>query len=160
MTTFPEIDIQISVTEYLKGEGETQISLPDYFTISSYVGRKGYSSIDVLNWIHPTIPKPTEQQLISLYDVWKSDYDSSISLEQNRLLVEESASSDIDNIPGWATWTQAQAAAWLQTNLNDSLPVASLAEANAVLQVMSNIIEKQTIMLLALRNKVYPDKQG
>jgi len=80
----------------------------------------------------------------------------------------------IENIPGWATWTEAEALAWATTNLVDQvtalaavLPVANLTEANDALAEIYATLDKlvvaqqaQARMLIAIRNKLWPDLEG
>jgi len=59
----------------------------------------------------------------------------------------DSAETDIENIPGWASWTEAQAVAWIEANVTD------LASAKAALTAMARL-------LVALRNKQFPELEG
>lgn len=80
MTTFPEIDIPNAVAEYLKGQGETEIDLAEYYKLVNDTGeRSGYPSGASINWIHQSIAKPDDATLISLYDTWKTALDADIA---------------------------------------------------------------------------------
>jgi len=60
------------------------------------------------------------------------------------VFVEAAALAEIENIPGWATWTGAEANAWIDTNVTD------LASAKEVLK-------KFALMLCAIRDIVAPE---
>lgn len=50
------------------------------------------------------------------------------------LAAPETAKGDFENLPGWATWTAAEAEAWISAN------VTSLATAKIALQAMARAI--------------------
>ena len=56
----------------------------------------------------------------------------------------EQARTNVANIPGWATYTEAQALAWIDTNVTD------LASAKRALRAMAR-------MLVALRDAQWPN---
>jgi hypothetical protein len=56
---------------------------------------------------------------------------------------QEEAGDHAADIPGWATWTEAEATAWIDANVID------LASAKAALTAMARLI-------VALRNKAWP----
>jgi hypothetical protein len=59
----------------------------------------------------------------------------------------DTAEDNIASVPGWATWTAAEAAAYIDANVVD------LASAKVVMQNMAKIIAE-------LRNAAYPDLEG
>jgi len=90
---------------------------------------------------------------------------------------EQSAEDDAATIPGWATWTKAEAAAWYDehvTNLVDAIPdVDGLTpttfqnKAQTIVAQMQDIAVAQTTvihnlarMVLAMRNKLWPNLEG
>ena len=63
--------------------------------------------------------------------------------DPEKLAIETQATSDMQNIPGWATWDMTQVLNYIETNVTD------LASAKVVLKAMAQ-------MLVALRNKNWP----
>lgn len=59
----------------------------------------------------------------------------------------DTAKTNIENIPGWATWTGNEAVTWIDTNVID------LASAKVAL-------EKMARMIVELRNALYPDLES
>lgn len=70
----------------------------------------------------------------------------------------EAADDDLRAIPGWATWTEAQALAWWTTNLADTQvdAVANLADAKALMKKQNAAIKSMVRMLIAMRNRMFP----
>lgn len=70
----------------------------------------------------------------------------------------ESADDDLRAIPGWATWTEAQALAWWNSNLADAQvdAVANLADAKALMKKQNAAIKSMARMLIAMRNRMFP----
>lgn len=58
----------------------------------------------------------------------------------------DTAKDDVQHIPGWSTWTAAQAEAWINTNVTD------LASARVALVAMAK-------MIVYLRNRIWSDLQ-
>ena len=88
-------------------------------------------------------------------------------------LVQDGAEAQAGNIPNWATWTEAQALAWLQTNVVDILdavpdiegltPTAWTNNSQNIVGQFQDVITTQTTviislarMIIALRNKSFP----
>jgi hypothetical protein len=61
--------------------------------------------------------------------------------------VEQSAEDDIRSIPGWSTWTEAEALAWFDSNITVTGPERALLRANLRLSI-------------AMRNKLFPRLEG
>lgn len=71
---------------------------------------------------------------------------------------QEGAEGAVRNIPGWATWNEAEALAWLNNNLSDAQVdlVANLADARALMKKQNTAIKAMAQMLIALRNHSFP----
>lgn len=82
-----------------------------------------------------------------------------ISEQTARDTVLANAKAQAAAIPSWATWTEAEALAWHDTNITNALPVANLAAANAVLDKLATENRALVRMVIALRNQLYPDLQ-
>lgn len=65
----------------------------------------------------------------------------------------------VSNIPNWATWTEAEALAWWETNLSDTVvdAIGNLADAKEVLKDQNQAIKSMARMLIALRDKNWPN---
>lgn len=74
--------------------------------------------------------------------------------------VQANAKVQASAIPNWATWTEAEALAWHDTNIANALPVANLAAANVVLDRLATENRALVRMVIALRNQVWSDLQG
>jgi hypothetical protein len=84
---------------------------------------------------------------------------NTLTTEQQALAVQANAKTQAAAIPNWATWTEAQALAWHDTNITNAIPVANLAAANVVLDKLATENRALVRMVIALRNKLYPDLQ-
>ena len=90
---------------------------------------------------------------------------------------EQEAESKASAIPGWATWTEQEALDWYTANVTDLIeaipdvgglsPTAYANNAQAIAAQTQEIINAQALiirnmarMLLALRNKVFPNLEG
>ncbi len=60
---------------------------------------------------------------------------------------QEQAEQNVSDIPGWATWTEAEALAWFDANVTDT------ATAIQVERALVRIV-------LAMRNKLWPNLEG
>jgi hypothetical protein len=106
---------------------------------------------------HPGEGPPDEQILFAFEDgatTTQQDVDALLSAhtggqaESERLaVVRESGETDFAALPGWATWTVAQAEDYIETNVTD------LASAKVVLKALAKAI-------VALRNDRWPGLQG
>lgn len=69
----------------------------------------------------------------------------------------EQARQRILAIPDWATWTEDEALAWHDENIAAPVPFANLSEANAWAEKLK--VENRALvrMVLALRDRVFPD---
>lgn len=104
---------------------------------------------------------------LSLMDaVWEdgtripADDQAAIDAKEANLVTKEQAQTAAATIPGWASWTEAQALDWHDTNVAAALPVANLTEANAVLEDLATENRALIRMVLALRNAQWPDLEG
>lgn len=61
---------------------------------------------------------------------------------------------DANEIPNWATWTQAQWTTYYNSNIgNGNIPaIGNLADAKAMLTKMAVVMDAQAKMIIALRN--------
>jgi len=68
------------------------------------------------------------------------------------------AETNLRNVPGWATWTEAQALDWWNTNLSDAQAdaIANLADAKAMLKKQNAALKSMARMLIAMRNRLFP----
>jgi hypothetical protein len=85
---------------------------------------------------------------------------ATLTTEQQEAVVQANAKSQAAAIPSWASWTEAEALAWHDTNIANALPVANLAAANVVLAKFEQENRALVRMVIALRNQLYPDLQG
>ncbi len=62
-------------------------------------------------------------------------------------------------IPNWATWSQADWAAWYNANIssNQINNIASLSDAKAMLNKMSTVINNLAKLEITLRDYIWPD---
>ncbi len=111
----------------------------------SYVG-PDVERYELLDWRDEIQAKPT---LAELEVAWP-DVEAALLTEQQAADKAEATLAEADAqsaaIPGWATWTEAEVVAYIDTNVVD------LASAKAVLRAMAR-------MLVALRNKNWPNLQ-
>ncbi len=80
-------------------------------------------------------------------------------------------------IPGWATWTEAEAAAWYDTNVTaliDAIPDVSnltptafqnnaqliVAQMQDIITAQAAVIRNLARMLIAMHNKTWPELEG
>jgi hypothetical protein len=85
-------------------------------------------------------------------------------------LREEAAETTVSNIPGWATWTEAEALAWHDTNIRDPIEDAPTVTSQNAVQVLQGVVDMLRIMedenralvqiALAMRNKLWPNLEG
>lgn len=91
----------------------------------------------------------TEQDLLAAEEAALIRIVEENTIEQ----VEANAAAQAANIPGWATWDEATALNWFDTNIGNNLPVTNLSEANEVLADMATLQRNLIRMVIALRNK-------
>ena len=70
MTTLPEVDIvRVMLTQGYENQGrDASYNLVGDYSVDSSVCNGGVVSMDEITWLHPTDPKPTEQNLIDWED--------------------------------------------------------------------------------------------
>jgi hypothetical protein len=73
--------------------------------------------------------------------------------------VQSGAKSQLQAIPNWASWTEAQVMTWFDTNVTNLLPAANLTAANTIMSNMATAQRAMARMLVALRNHEFPDLQ-
>lgn len=74
MSTFVQIDLKNALVLYAQ-QNAIDLSVDDSWRLKKLDGapsgeRTGYTSISQVEWTHTTVAKPTEAQLITLYDNW------------------------------------------------------------------------------------------
>jgi hypothetical protein len=70
-----------------------------------------------------------------------------LSTHERMQIVADSAKTDIEAIPNWATWTESETTTWIDNNVID------LASAKTAIRALAQ-------MVIALRNKQWPDLEG
>ena len=74
--------------------------------------------------------------------------------------VQEGAEQEAQAVPGWATWSSAQADAWYQNNVRDAFDAATtLAAMKAVIGTIIQVQWCIIRLLIALRNHTWPALQ-
>jgi hypothetical protein len=91
----------------------------------------------------PTYDEPTEPELLSALATVLDAVASQEMVE----VVQSGACDDFTALPGWASWTGAEAETWIENNVTD------LASAKTALKAMAKAI-------MYLRNHICPDLQG
>ncbi len=151
-TTLAECELYAAVAHWITSNGH----VADYRMLVEFPAT-GISSVDnIVEWRTAPSQLPTEQNLIDAYNAFLTNQ----TKQQTAQTVEQGAETLAAAIPQWASWTEAQALEWHNTNISTQLPVASLAAANVVLQRMDTELKALIRMNLALRNKVFPKLQG
>ena len=74
--------------------------------------------------------------------------------------IEQGTDAQIAAVPGWAHWTVEQAGQWHTSNISNLLPVGNLAEANTLLANVDTELRAMSRMLIAMRNKLWPELEG
>jgi ribosomal protein L10 len=103
---------------------------------------------------------PTVQEIIDVYDAFMLEIAQAQTESEAIQTVENNAKAQAQNIPAWASWTESEALNWHDTNIAAKLPVASLTEANVLLTVLETENRALVRMVIALRNKIFPDLEG
>jgi len=90
--------------------------------------------------------------------------------------VADAAETNAGNIPGWAHWTEAEAETWFNTNIDtpladartsiDGLAALNITTFKAVINGLLDILDSMATMIwamarmiIALRNKTWPNLQ-
>ena len=91
--------------------------------------------------------------------------------------IEQDAEVKLVAIPGWSTWTEQEALDWYTANVTDLIDAipdvdglsptayannaqAIAAQTQGIINAQALVIRNMTRMLLALRNKVFPNLEG
>jgi hypothetical protein len=136
------------------------LGVPWYGKPNVHDDRTGAYIAFYLNVEEPPDP-PTLGALTAECAAIVAAYDPALLTDGERAqAVRQAAQSAAQNIPGWASWTEEEALAWHDTNIADALPVANLAEANAVLDRLAAENRAILRMLLAARNQLWPNLEG
>jgi len=96
--------------------------------------------------------------------------------EQREFAISEGSQTDVENIPGWASWNEDTALDWFSTNVENLIseipdidgltPAQFTANAQAIMAQYQDIITAQATVIkslarlvIALRNKTWPSLQ-
>lgn len=127
--------------------------------------------LDKGTWIISFGPEATQpqknaaQSVITSFDVNAND------LIQTGIETRKSAARlSAKNIPNWATWTEAQALAWIQTNIENPLAAPIPANPMSVQQIRAVLVSLVAVLntirlmliamaklIIALRDEIWPD---
>lgn len=91
------------------------------------------------------IPLQDEDTVAEFLSTIEAVIDSHDGIDDDEIEAQE-VKSRLDNIPGWATWTEAQALEWFDTNIT---PLNIPPEVKTLLRAYGRV-------LLVLRDKNYP----
>lgn len=106
----------------------------------------GRVGVDVLK-------EPTSEELATIQAELDA-HDPAVPSAQTR----DGAAAQAAAIPAWATWTEAEALAWLQANIDDPLAAATtVAQVKPILQRMAAVLQAMARMEIALRNQAWPE---
>ena len=154
---FSGINIHSAIVEYIKSQGgNPEIDA----TWNRAIETLSDTSLAEINFQSNTITPPTEQQLLDAHSAFMAGY-AQIRAERDAIqTIENNARSQAQNIPAWASWTETEALNWHDTNIAAKLPVASLTEANVLLTVLETENRALVRMVIAIRNKIFPDLEG
>lgn len=72
---------------------------------------------------------------------------------------ENTSKINAKNVPGYATWSENEALAWLDTHISDQKidAIGNLADAKILLKDISKAIRGITRIEIAIRNHLWPD---
>ncbi len=112
----------------------------------------------VKTWQDET-PTPSEEELIQAWDAVVSERNSSEQKQIANEQKESQAKESVKVIPGWATWTEQELLDWISNNISSTqiTAVNDLTSAKVILQRQSTAITAMGRMLLAMRDKIWPD---
>lgn len=70
----------------------------------------------------------------------------------------DAAERQVRNIPGWATWSEADALAWWNANLSDAQvdAIGNLADAESMLKKQNAGFKAMARLLIAIRDRLFP----
>ena len=101
-----------------------------------------------------------------------AEWQTYLTISDPAAAVGEASDTAAANIPNWATWTEAQVLAWFATNVDTPLAAtipatitlvqarSILASLQTIMQAMATADEAKARMIVALRNKTWPNLQG
>lgn len=151
--TFPDIDIPLALSLVRPGseygrKGETDSG---YATLTDFLS----------DWRDGNTTIPTNAELLA---VWQAYVDTKAQTDADAAVqaaVQASAKTDIQNIPNWASWTKTQLQSWWDANLSDAQvnALAIPAGAKTIIIAQNHAILAMGLMLIALRNREFPDLQ-
>lgn len=100
----------------------------------------------------------TEAETIFTRTLTPTEWQTYLSIADPSRVRQEAAEDAVRNIPGWATWSEAEALDWWNTNLSDAQvdAVANLADAKVILKRQNAAIRAMARMLIAMRDRLWP----
>ena len=110
-------------------------------------GQFGNNMSAIGEWRDDQTSAPTEQEII---DHWDTVITIQIADEMDTAAILAGAKTQVQNIPGWASWDEQTADDWITANVEPEL-----SSAPATLQALRAMAR----LLIALRNEIYPDLQ-
>lgn len=152
VTTLQECELYAALSHWLT----TNSYATSYRVIVDFPAFGHSDLVDKVEWRTPPPVLPTAQNLIDAYNAYLVFQDTLA----DQATIAENAEAQAAAIPQWASWTEAQALDWHNTNITTQLPVANLTAANTVLQKLDAENRALIRMVLALRNKIWPNLQG
>lgn len=153
VSTLAECELYAAVAHWLTSNSYAS----SYRMLVNFPATGHTTLVDKIEWRLEPPQLPTAQNLIDAYNAYLTMLDD----EQSAATVESGSKAQASNIPNWASWTEAQALSWHDTNVANAIaPIANLADAKVVLTQMATENRALVRMLIALRNKAFPDLQG
>lgn len=132
--------------------------LPGSAEYLSYRNTRHSDLEDLANWHWTGNPedRPDDATLLAAFATYAAQFEANqleaARVDKWRLLVDNEVDSDVQNIPGWFSWTEEQALNWIAANVEPELGT----NAPKTLQA----IESLTRIVIAMRNKQWPNFEG
>jgi len=101
--------------------------------------------------ICPSLPNLTTEDLA----VFVVDLEQFVRVKDR----EENAKPNAKAVPGWAVWDEAQANDWYNVHISDAQieAVSNLEEAKVIMKDMSLALRNLGIIVIAMRDRLWPD---
>ena len=110
---------------------------------------------DIIEWFGPG-DKPTVQELDDAWQAYLIEISQQTAEDAYAQQIQDDAELEVTTIPGYASWTKAEADAYYQTNVRDPFAAATTAaELKAVMGTMITVQWAIIRMVLAMRNKIW-----
>lgn len=124
----------------------------------SYIGGTSSDPEALANWKWLGDPeeRPSDSALLSAFSTFETQAQAD-ALEEARVakwedIVEAEVQADVEDIPGWFSWTEEQAMTWITNNLDPELSSSYPKTLQAITAI--------TRLLIAVRNKNWPSLEG